>query len=143
MDQGSARPQFDTRIAVVVQDDLEVWQKLNVTSFVVSGITASADQLVGEPYEDGSGKRYLPMLRQPIMVYSASRDKLGTIFNRATRRDVELAIYTEELFTTYNDEENRAAVKAVPTDELAFVGLAFRTDRKDADKILKGISLHR
>ena len=28
----------DTKIAVVVRDDLETWQKLNVTAFVVSGL---------------------------------------------------------------------------------------------------------
>ena len=29
---------FDTKIAVLLRDDLEVWQRLNVTAFLVSGI---------------------------------------------------------------------------------------------------------
>ncbi len=33
---------FDTKVAVVVRDDLEPWQRLNVTAFLVSGVTASA-----------------------------------------------------------------------------------------------------
>jgi len=28
----------ETKIAVVVRDDLETWQKLNVTAFVASGM---------------------------------------------------------------------------------------------------------
>ena len=31
---------FDTKIAVLVRDDLETWQRLNVTAFLVSGIVA-------------------------------------------------------------------------------------------------------
>jgi adenylate cyclase len=33
--------QFDTKIAVVIRTDLEVWQKLNVASFLTSGIAAA------------------------------------------------------------------------------------------------------
>jgi hypothetical protein len=29
---------FDTKFAIVVRQDLEVWQKLNVTAFLTSGI---------------------------------------------------------------------------------------------------------
>ena len=34
---------FDTKIAIVVRDDLATWQKLNVTAFLTSGVTG-ADQ---------------------------------------------------------------------------------------------------
>ena len=30
---------FDTKIAVIIRDDLATWQKLNVTAFLMSGIT--------------------------------------------------------------------------------------------------------
>ena len=33
---------FDTKLAVIVRDDLAVWQRLNVAAFLVSGITAQA-----------------------------------------------------------------------------------------------------
>jgi Protein of unknown function (DUF2000) len=33
---------FDTKVAVVVRDDLATWQALNVTAFLMSGITAHA-----------------------------------------------------------------------------------------------------
>jgi hypothetical protein len=59
---------FDTKIAVVLDHQLAVWQKANVTAFLVSGIAATDPAVVGEPYADGSGNRYLPMLRQPVMV---------------------------------------------------------------------------
>ena len=46
----SDAPVFDTKIAVVLRDDLAVWQKTNVTAFLVSGIagTEPADVLVLE-----------------------------------------------------------------------------------------------
>lgn len=132
---------FDTKISVIVRDDLPVWQKLNVTAFTVSGIAGSADVL-GEPYEDADGVRYLPMIVQPIMVYEASAEKLHTVYDRARSREISFAIYTKELFGTPHDEANRAAVRAVKSGDLALVGLAFRAERKVADKVVKGLSLH-
>ena len=49
--------EFDTKVAVVLRDDLAVWQKANVTAFLLSGIAGSNPSLVGEPYIDGSGNR--------------------------------------------------------------------------------------
>ena len=46
---------FDTKIAVVVREDLEVWQKLNVTAFTISGI-AGTQEVMGKEYEDGSNR---------------------------------------------------------------------------------------
>ena len=38
-DPARAEPvRFDTKIAVLLREDLEPWQRLNVTAFLVSGI---------------------------------------------------------------------------------------------------------
>ena len=57
---------FDTKIAIAVRADLEPWQKLNVTAFLASGIAANAEDIMGKPYEDGSGNTYLELFRQPV-----------------------------------------------------------------------------
>jgi hypothetical protein len=134
--------QFDTKIAVILRDDLAVWQKANVTAFLVSGIAGTAPELVGEPYEDASGNRYLPMFRQPVLVYGADAAGLRRAFERAMQRGAELAIYTNELFTTGHDEANRAAVAAVAADELDLVGLALRADRKLVDRVVDKLKPH-
>lgn len=59
------------------------------------------------------------------------------------RREIEFALFTDELFTTPHDAANRAAVRAVAREELSLVGIAFRTERKGADKIIKGLERHR
>lgn len=133
---------FDTKIAVVVRDDLPVWQKLNVAAFTVSGIAGTVGGAVGEPYRDASGVLYLPMFRQPVRVFSADADKLRLVYERARRREIVLSVFTEELFSTTHDAENRAAVAAVPSEQLRLVGLAFRAENKTADKVLKGVPLH-
>ena len=43
---------FDTKFAVVLREDLEVWQKLNVTAFLSGGIIGQKPELIGEPYRD-------------------------------------------------------------------------------------------
>lgn len=133
---------FDTKIVVVLRGDLAMWQKLNVTTFLVSGIAATVEHVVGVPYEDASGQTYLPMFVQPAMVFSADANELQMTFNKARAGDVLCTIFTEELFATGHDEANRAAVKAVATDDLRLVGMEFRTERKLADKIVKGLTLH-
>ncbi|MFE0590021.1 DUF2000 family protein [Micromonospora echinospora] len=133
---------WDTKIAVVLRDDLEGWQRLNITAFTVSGIAATVEDVVGEPYVDGSDNTYLPMFRQPVLVFAADAEKLRQIHERALRREVPMAIYTEELFVTNNDEDNRAAVRAVAADKLRLVGVAMRADRRTVDKIVKGATLH-
>ena len=133
---------FDTKVAVVVRDDLAAWQRLNVVAFLMSGITASGDGVVGPPYVDGSGHEYLPMLRQPVLVYEADAGKLATLARRAREREVPFALYTSELFATGHDDDNRAAVAAVATDDLDLVGVGFRAPHRPADQILRGLKRH-
>ena len=133
---------FDTKIAVVIRKDLAVWQKLNVTAFTISGIAGTVENIVGENYMDGSGNVYLPMIIQPIFVYEADANEMSKIYERALRREVRFAIYTEELFATGHDAANREAVRSKKAEELKIVGIAIRDDRKVIDKIFKGISLH-
>ena len=134
---------FDTKVAVVVREDLATWQKLNVTAFLMSAVVADAGAgVVGEPYEDADGRRYLPMLRQPVLVLAATGEKLATVARRARERDVPVAIYTAELFSTGRDEDNRAAIRAVATEQLELVGLALRAPHKHADAVLRGVKRH-
>jgi hypothetical protein len=134
---------FPTKAAVVVRDDLAVWQRLNVTGFLVSGLVGGAgERVVGEDYVDADGARYLPMLVQPLLVLEASGEKLRTVRRRAGERGVPIAIYTAELFTTGRDEDNRAAVRSVPTDDLDLVGIGLRAPHRDADAVLRGLRRH-
>jgi len=73
---------FDTKIAIAVRADLEPWQKLNVTAFLASGIAASSGELIGKPYEDGSGNTYLELFRQPVVVYAADAETLSLAAER-------------------------------------------------------------
>jgi hypothetical protein len=134
--------QFDTKIAVVLRDDLAAWQKANVTAFLVSGIAGTVPGLVGEPYRDASGNEYLPMFVQPVLVYQADAPALRRAYERAHGRDMSMAIYTADLFETGHDEANRAAVAGVSSDELDLVGIAFRAERRTVDKVVDGLRFH-
>lgn len=133
---------FDTKIAVLVRDDLETWQRLNVTAFVVSGVAAAHPQLIGEPYADADGTAYLALLGQPVVVLEASAAVLREVHRRAVGRALATSVYTREMFATGHDEANRAAVAAVPRDELDLVGLALFGPKNGVDKTVKGARLH-
>jgi len=132
----------DTKIGIIVRTDLEVWQKLNVTAFLSSGLAANASESIGEEYEDGSENKYLRIFRQPVFVYMATAEELQRTRTRSLSREVPIALYTKEMFVTGDDVENRAAVKAVNAEDLDIVGIALRADRKTFDKIVNGLKLH-
>ncbi len=132
----------DTKIAVIVRDELAIWQKLNVASFLAGGLVGVYPELAGERYVDASGRAYGPLIRQPILVFAAAGTELRTAFQRATERNLPVSIYTRELFTTGNDGDNRAAVAGVATDSLDLVGLALHAEGKEVNKVTKGLKLH-
>jgi hypothetical protein len=133
---------YDTKIAIVVRDDLATWQKLNVASFLAGGLVGASPQLAGEPYQDASGRLYGPLIRQPVLIFEATAAELTSMRQRAQRHGVRPHLYTKELFATGNDVDNRAAVAAVATDALDLVGLGLHAGRKEIDKIIKGLKLH-
>jgi len=132
----------DTKIAIVIRYDLATWQKLNVAAYMASAIAAGRDGVIGLPYEDADGAGYLAMFGQPVLVFSATWPELAMVRQRAAERGVSIAITTEELFATGDDESNRAVVRAVPTEKLALVGIGVHARRSTIDKILKGLRLH-
>lgn len=133
---------FDTKIAIVIRDDLAPWQELNVTAFLTSGIVGANQGLLGEPYEDAAGNKYNPLVIQPMIVLSAGAEAIRTIYRRAMERDLRLSLYIEEMFATGHDAANRAAVKQHLPETLNVVGLALREDKKLVDKITKGARMH-
>lgn len=133
---------FDTKIAVLLRDDLLSWQRLNVTAFLVSGLAATLPELIGEPYEDADGTGYLPMFRQPVLVLEGSKETLTDAHTRALGRELPLAVFTADLFGTGFDAANRAAVKAVPRADLDLVGIAVHGPKNGVDKVLKGARMH-
>ncbi len=130
------------KIAVAVRLDLEVWQKLNVTAFTTSGVTAHRADLVGEPYEDAAGQGYLPMLGTPVLVFGGDGAALTRAFRRALDRGLAVAVYTDDLFATGNDVDNRAAVRAVATDDLVLAGFAVAGPARMVDKVVDKLRLH-
>ena len=133
---------FETKIAIVVRDDLLVWQKLNVTAFLTSGVLGADEELLGERYMDASGQSYRPLIVQPMIVLTTDKAGLTKIHIRALTRGVDFAIYIEDMFETGHDAANRAAVRQYATEELNLVGLALREDKKVVDKITKGAKMH-
>ena len=132
---------FDTKVAVLLHEDLATWQALNVTAFLVSGL-ATDKELIGDPYEDADGTEYLPMIRQPIVVFAGDSAQLRAAHAKAVSRELAMTVYTREMFTTGNDRDNRAAVRAVRREDLDLVGIAVHGPKNVVDKAFKGAQLH-
>ncbi len=133
---------FDTKIAIVVRDDLAAWQKLNVTAFLTTGVTGQVPDLLGEVYEDAAGNSYNRLCIQAIIVLTTDAAGMRKIYERAMGRGVKLSLYIEEMFETGHDEAKRATVKARRPEEMSIVGLALREERRIVDKITKGARMY-
>jgi hypothetical protein len=133
---------FDTKIVVAVRAGLPLWQKLNVTAFLASGVAAGVGDVAGKPYEDGSGNRYLEMFRQPVVICTGPGEALAAARERAIARGMPTAVYTDDMFATGDDDSNRAAVQAVPAESLVLAGIAVYGPRNVVDKVCKGLVLH-
>ncbi len=122
--------------------DLAVWQKLNVTAFLTSGIVGANPGILGERYEDAAGNTYNSLAIQPMIVLGADRDLIKTIYRRAMERGARLSLYIEDMFSTGHDAANRATVRQYRPEAMNIVGLALREDKKTVDKITKGATMH-
>lgn len=126
----------------MLREDLAVWQKLNVTAFLTSGIAAQKPEIIGEPYRDAAGNVYNAMSIQPVIVLSADEKAIAAIHRRALERAVKASLYVEEMFATGHDTANRAVFAQFGPDDAKVVGMALHADKKLVDKITKGAKMH-
>lgn len=133
---------FDTKIAVILREDLAPWQRVNAAAYLVSAITHGFPQLVGAAYEDADGTPYLATLGQPVFVFEGGKETLGEVRERAVRRGLAAGVFTRDLFSTGNDEDNRAAVRAIPGPDLDLVGVAVHGPANAVDRVMKGARRH-
>ncbi|MFZ4286391.1 DUF2000 family protein [Variovorax sp. HJSM1_2] len=133
---------FDTKVALIVRDDLATWQRLNVVAFLATGIAASAPDMIGQPYIDAAGQHYAAMLVQPMMILQSDLAKLQSVRVKAIERELTVVPYVFSMFSTSNDEANRQAFGAEDAGAPDLVGLALRGPKNAVDKAIKGLSLH-
>lgn len=134
--------QFETKVTILVLEELAVWQKLNVTAFLATGIAAAAPEALGEPYLDAAGRAHARLLGQPILIFAASSEVMQRAWRQSLERGLTRAAYVRRMFETSHDAANREAFAAEPAEAPDLVGLALRGPRKDVDKAAKGASLH-
>jgi hypothetical protein len=53
----------------------------------------SSPEIVGEPYRDGDGRLYTPMIREPIFVYGATSAELTRTHDAASKAEAEHECY--------------------------------------------------
>jgi hypothetical protein len=126
--------QFDTKVAILVLDDLATWQKLSVTAFLATGIAGAAPEAMGEPYVDASGRRFGRLLGQPVMIFAATPGDLARANRQALERGLTSAAYVRAMFSTGHDEANRAAFLAEDAEAPDLVGFALRGPRRTSTR---------
>ena len=134
------------KIAVIVRSGLADWQKLNVTD--VPG-RRDRDHPTGEVMGRAlrgrlrTGTATCPCSASRCCASPPTPTNFATVHTAAPSPAAwPTAVYTDELFATGNDADNRAAVAAVATAALSLAGLAVVGDRRTVDKALDKLRLH-
>lgn len=131
------------KIAIVIKDDLQAWQKINVSCFLASAVAIKFPLTHGKALTSAGGTEFLPFLKHPVLVYKAeSAEKIKRAFNRAKERGLAIGVYTQELFATKNEDENLERIAAVADDDLDLAGIILFGENKKVDKALDGLKFH-
>ncbi len=134
---------FDTKIAIVIREDLQTWQKLNVAAFLASSVAIRFPETHGQAFINASQSTYLPFIKQPILIYKADDEaQLKRAFQRAKQRELTIGIYTSPLFSTKNEEGNHAEMAKCTDDNQDLVGLIVYGENRKVDKALDGLTYH-
>ncbi|WP_455853222.1 DUF2000 family protein [Pantoea endophytica] len=133
---------FDTKIALIVRDDLATWQRLNVVAFLATGVASAAPEMMGEPYVDAKARQYGNMAGQPMLVFAGDLGGLQRAHRQGLERELTIIPYVEAMFSTGHDAANREVFRAEDADNLNLVGIALRGPKKAVDKAIKGLALH-
>jgi hypothetical protein len=134
---------YDNKIAIVIQEDLLPWQKLNVVAFLASSIAIDFPETHGKPLITASGTRYLPFLKHPILIYGANKEEqIKRAFNRATERQLRIGIYTRGLFATKDEEGNLVEVASHEDSDLDLAGIIIYGENKQVDKAVDKLKFH-
>lgn len=130
------------KVALAVRRDLASWQKLNVAAFLTSGLGTTQPDVIGDVYVDADGREYPAMLAMPVRVFAGDESSLRRSFDRSLVRDLLVSVYIDEMFTTMNDVDNRAAVAKVATSRLSIAGFVAVGDAKQVDKAFDKLKPH-
>lgn len=135
---------YAEKIAIVVRDDLQPWQKLNVAAFLASAVAIRFPQTHGAGFVNATGSSYLPFIKHPMLVYAAdTQEAMQRAFRRAKERELSIGIYTDALFATKDEEQNHQQMALHRDDDPVLAGLVIYGERRKVDKAVDGLSFHR
>lgn len=134
---------YDKKVAIVLQDDLLPWQKLNVVSFLASSIAITFPETHGGEFVTADNVKFLPFIKHPVLIYKAeTKEKLQRAFVRSRDRELSIGIYTKPLFDTRSGEENVSQISSTNVSDLDLVGIIIYGENKKVDKALDGLKFH-
>jgi len=134
---------YDNKIAIVIKNDLQEWQKMNVVSFLASSVAIRFPDTHGRLFVNASGSEYLPFLKHPVLIYKAENDaQMRRAFMRAKERELNIGIYIKSLFNTKNEEENLIEISKYTDEEQELSGIVLYGENKKIDKAIDGLKFH-
>jgi Uncharacterized protein conserved in bacteria len=133
---------YEKKIAIVLRNDLQNWQKLNVTSFLASSIAIAFTEVHGNSFSTNTEGEFLPFINQPILIYKADNDDImRRVFSRSKERALHIGIYPQTFFSTKSAEENYLVMEKFNGETEALAGIVIYGETKKVYKALDGLKL--
>ena len=129
-------------MAILVLEDLAIWQELNVTALLATGIAAAAPEAMGQAYVDAAGRRHAPLPGQPMLIFGTGPETLLRAYRAAIACGLTRHLRAGHVLDRSRRGQPCRRVLAEPAEAPDLDGLALRGPRRGIDKATKRALLH-
>lgn len=136
---------FENRIAVVVNKELETWQIANAIAHISAYLGHKLDErfATGENFVSSDGVNHPRNTQYPIVIFGAKPGQM-TNFMKDVRGSGNLYHgFIKEMIDTTNDKEITEILKSKPDDEIQYLGIGVFGKNKDLKRLTNKFSLYK
>jgi hypothetical protein len=129
------------RCAIVVDEALPPGRAANAAAVIALTMGRRHPQLAGADLIDGSGYAHPGLIPIGIAVLEAAADQLFALRAKALKNGVDVVDFPSQGQQTNDYREFGVRVRAVPTEDLTYVGIGVYGPRKAVGKVVGKFSL--
>lgn len=134
---------FNKRIAIIVNRNLESWQVLNTVAHIAAYLgNKMQDKFdTGDFFETKDGAKHPRNSQFPIIVLSAEASDLGKLISDIRASGLLYIGFIKEMIETTNDEEIVKILSKKMDSEIKYLGIGIFGDNEKVRELTKKFSL--
>ncbi len=134
---------FNKKIAIVVDKNIDNWQVLNAVAHASAyiGNKLSDNFITGDYFETKDHVKHPRNSQFPIIVLSAKSGQLKKLVNEIRNSGLLYLGFIKDMIETNDDEEIVEALSKKLDSEIEYLGIGFFGDKEQVNRLTKKFSL--